>query len=1248
MNHRHLFSLFALISIFSILSAPFAPAAANRTPLPAQIEAGALRLAVNQPTVLGEVQAASKEAGLYILQLSDPPVASYRGGIDGFAATSPAITGARKLDARSSAALAYASYLEDVQRQFLSDVEQALGVRLAVKYQYFHAINGMALYLTAEQAAQVGQLPGVLHIEPDTAHPIDTDVGPTWIGAPGVWDGSATGLPGTMGEGIIVGVMDTGINWDHPSFAAVGGDGYVHTNPYGAGVFVGWCDPGDPNYDPSLVCNDKLIGMWDFADADETPDGPGDNNGHGSHTSSTAAGNVVTATLFAPTAAISDTISGVAPHANLISYDVCGGQSCANSNVVAAINQAILDGVDVTNESIGIGGDAFTGSKQAAYLGLFDAGVVASRSAGNSGPAPATVGPEPPWTLSSAALTHNRSLINSLVNISGGGTPPPADIQGVGFTSGYGPAPIVYAGDFPSGSTSTPELCGVGALGDFISPWSAGTFNGEIVVCDRGTFGRVEKGANVLFSGAGGYVLVDNGSGLVSDPHALPGVHITASDGAALKAWLADGGSGHSASISGVTVDYSASNGDVLAGFSSRGPAPVDVLKPDVGAPGVAIWAAYLDNPGGPDDGQEYTFLGGTSMASPHTAGAAALLVDLYPGWTPAQIRSALMTTATTANTLKEDGATPTDPHDVGAGRIDVAQAANAGLVLDETSANFAAADPNASGDPSTLNLASMADAFCYQFCSFDRALQSTLGSSSTWDITTSTSDPRTQISLSANQVTIGAAGTFTLSVSVDVSGVPVEQWTFGEVELTEASNAAPPVRLPIAVYVPGSTDFNTFNKLPSTMAAGLTDLVWYTMTVNNLTVVTDTFEAKDFLAPGMEYVAGSASASTGTVTGIGNGELEWQGQLAGGDLELLPTSITGYVSLASLGVPPFPCPTNCDDGGWIIGGLDFSYLGTQYSDAIWSVNGGLEPGSASLLALGPVNSALPNPALPNNLVVPWWDDINLDPVTGGGNWYAASLTDGVNFFTVFEWENAEKFGDPASTYTFQIWIQDGTPFIWYTYDGLVGNTTSSTVGFEDSLAAVGVTYYFNGAGTAPVPGVDLLVIANPGESATITYQTEVTTGLPGDVKVNNAALRDSAGLLAVAWSGVNIIDPAISLAKTVSEDGSCGATSTLQVANTSEITYCYTVTNVGNAAMDGHTLLDDQLGVVFTGTLSLEPGQSVSVFATATLDQDTSNLAEWTATVSNTASPNNVASDTASATVQVIHYQLFPFAADE
>ena len=197
-----------------------------------------------------------------------------------------------------------------------------------------------------------------------------------------------------------------------------------------------------------------------------------------------------------------------------------------------------------------------------------EAGILVAHSAGNEGPAQATVGsPLAPWMMHVAASTHNREFVNSGADMTGGATTPPADIDGAGFTDGYGPAPIVFAGDYASAETDTPELCGVGGECDSIHHGLPDQFDGEIVVCIRGTFGRIEKGANVLASGAGGYILVDNGAGLVGDAHELPGVTSPRT-----TVWIArrvaDGGTGHMATISGALLDDSAANGDIMAGFA--------------------------------------------------------------------------------------------------------------------------------------------------------------------------------------------------------------------------------------------------------------------------------------------------------------------------------------------------------------------------------------------------------------------------------------------------------------------------------------------------------------------------------------------------------------------------------------------------------------------------------------------------------------------------------------------------------
>jgi subtilisin family serine protease len=582
---------------------------------------------------------------------------------------------------------------------------------------------------------------------------------------------------GSLGEGIIVGILDTGINSDHPSFAQVGGDGYIHTNPFGTGNYVGYCiaNPG--------FCNNKLIGAWSFVTEAMTPE---DSDGHGSHTASTVAGNIIKdADMIAPTATYTfPFISGVAPHANIIAYDVCT-TSCPVVATTAAVDQAVIDGVDVLNYSISGGTNPYVEPTIQAFLNANTAGILTAASAGNSGPTVSSVNHQEPWNLTVAASTHNRAIRNSLVNLTSS-SGPLADILGEGPTSGYGPAPIVYAGAAPFNNA----LC---------NPFPAGTFTGQIVVCDRGTIGRVAKGQNVLAAGGGGMILVNDlpsAASLSADTHVLPAVHISYALGLDLKTWLASG-SNHQGAITGGTVDNNGAS-DNMASFSSRGPATtmVATIKPDITAPGLNILAAY--NTTGNPPPPEFNIISGTSMSSPHAAGSAALLRALYPSWTPAEVKSALMMTSiSTIN--KEDNTTPGDAFDFGSGRIDIAAAANTGFVLDITLAEYTAANPAISGDPKILNLPSLANPNCLNICTWTRTLRSVLSTSQ--EYTASVTAPAgLSGTVSPASFTLAPGGTQEIVISLDVTGSTSSAWTFAAVQIDPDSPGVSPARMPVAV----------------------------------------------------------------------------------------------------------------------------------------------------------------------------------------------------------------------------------------------------------------------------------------------------------------------------------------------------------------------------------------------------------------------------------------------------------------
>lgn len=1079
-----------------------------------QRDSGELQISTIQPIVERSTVVASegkKIAGnhklkaTYIVTMKQPSLAKYEGGISGLSATSPKALGEERLNVSSKASKDYRQFLQTNQKAFVHSCEQAFGHQINVKHKYQHVLNGMAMELTREEARVIAAMPEVISIQRERIEVPLTDAGPKWIGANKIYDGNNRfSIPGSQGEGAVIAILDTGINHDHPSFADVGGDGYDHTNPLGSGNYLpgSYCD-SNPNF-----CNDKLIGAWDMVnDPIGDPGSPEDSNGHGSHTASTAGGNVINdATLNAPTTELMRKIAGVAPHANIIAYDVCV-DGCPGSALLAAVEQVVIDasalpnGIQSLNYSISGGGDPYNDAVELAFLNATAAGVYVAVSAGNSGPGAQTVAHNSPWVSATAAMTHHRTMVNALSGLSSDDSPL-ADIQGLGFTASYGPAVIINSADleadFP-GST----LCGLGSIGDFNPPWPAGTFNGEIIACTRGTFGRVEKGANALAAGAGGFILMDNGAGTVGDAHVLPGVHISQADGAVLATWLA-GNANPVGSISGFSLDLDKSNGDVMAGFSSRGPnSAMDVIKPDIGGPGVSILAAISSD--GITPAPEFGLLSGTSMSSPHNAGSGALIA-LLTDWSPYEIKSAMMMTANNDKMFKEDGITPTDPFDVGAGRMELRKVLQSGLVLSETQANFEAANPALGGDPKTLNIASMQDSNCLGTCSWTRTVTNETDDLIKWSLKGSSSgDFKVSVSPSMISLDGGESADITITAHTPLAS---DGWNFGSITLDPQASGYSMLSMPVAVKAVVSSNASLSKTVDKAVAAK-GDTLNYEISVTNGQVV-DTIDISDMLPEGVEYISGTATGvitdgfEVSPLTFVGN-EMSWGFDLNVGSLNVETSgSPFGYFSLASLGVAPFGCPDDCDDGAFVLNVPSFDFNGQSYSDVIWSVNGTIEVGSASGLATSYFNQELPSSAAPNNILAPFWTDMNLG---AGGNWYVAVLNAGPDAFTVYEWENVQLFGDPTA-YTFQVWVQNGTSNVWFVYADLPTIPFFTTVGVENENGTVGDSYYTNGTGTVPVVGTDLTVNTSVGGTATVNFQAEMkgcSTG--GAIKVNEVIM---------------------------------------------------------------------------------------------------------------------------------------------
>jgi len=761
----------------------------------------------------------------YIIRFEEEPLATYDGRIPGLAATrasaarTPGKRNAARLNAKTPEARAYLSYLEQRQADMESRMDGRLGRKLAVRHRYKSAINGMTVRMTQTEAERLSSLPGIAKIQLDRLEKLNTDRGPTYIEAPYLWEGGYDSIE-AKGEGMVLAIMDSGINGDHPSFAEVGEDGYVHTNPLGAGNYLGICNPSSADYDPSVECNSKLIGRYSFLEASISTGNSEDTDGHGSHVASTAGGNHISAPVFdaeGTDIGLDLQISGVAPHANIIALQVCGEDGCFTSDNLAALDQIIADGItDVINRSIGsnvpVNTSPWEDSMSLGWLSARAAGITVANSAGNNGPDPSTGGsPGAPWVTYSAAVTHDRAIEPKyLENMTGGDTTPPMDIEGRAITAGYGPAPIVFAGDYSNGDPD-PEQC--------LTPFPAGTWTaGEIVMCERGTIARVDKCINVRDGGAAGCILAntpDGASSVDDDAHVIPAIHVDADAGAELKAWLATG-SGHMGTITGNLVPFGSdpANGGIAADFTSRGPnLSQDYTPISVASPGVAIYAALAN-------GVEFGFLSGTSMASPHTAGASILMKQVHPDWTDAELLSALATTANYSGARKEDGVTPADAFDIGGGIVQLSKAANAGLLLDETVANFEAANPAIGGDPKTLNVSGLTTRACLIECSWTRTFEATTAGS--WTVAT------TDASISAEPTSFSLAAGETQAVTVTVNAAGLEEaWHHGLVTLTPAGDL-PEQHLTVSYFpstgdLPGEIDITAHRDADSYPVSGLT-----------------------------------------------------------------------------------------------------------------------------------------------------------------------------------------------------------------------------------------------------------------------------------------------------------------------------------------------------------------------------------------------------------------------------------------
>ncbi|GLT84482.1 hypothetical protein SLE2022_027080 [Rubroshorea leprosula] len=549
----------------------------------------------------------------------------------------------------------------------------------------YEKITGFAGKLSKKQLESLRQLNGFLSATPDEMLKLHTTHSPQFLGlerGKGLWNSKNLELD------VIVGVVDSGIWPEHDSFK----DSTMSPVP---SRWKGICEEGT-NFTASN-CNRRLIGARAYYKGYEAAGGrihetedyksARDGQGHGTHVSSTAAGSLVKNASFLGLA--KGSASGIRYTSRIAAYKVCWHRGCAGSDILAAMDQAILDGVDVLSLSLGSYDKPYYRNNIA--IGAFHAirnGIFVSCSAGNSGPYSSSVSNTAPWITTVAASYLDRSFL-ATVKLGNRQT-----FKGSSLYTGKSTMqlPIAYG---KSAGYEDAGYCYEGSLNRTL-------VKGKIVLCELGNFSRAELADNVKLAGGDGMIVLNDdkhGEELIAEAYLLPAIAVGATAGKAIKKYISSNKKA-TASIAFYGTVYG-NRASSMAAFSARGPSEIgpEVIKPDITAPGVNILAAWppsISPTYANSDKRSVPFniVSGTSMSCPHVSGIAALIKSVHTNWSPAAIKSALMTTAYTLDNTKNpmlDVATLSSatPFAFGSGHVNPEIASNPGLIYNITEVDY-------------------------------------------------------------------------------------------------------------------------------------------------------------------------------------------------------------------------------------------------------------------------------------------------------------------------------------------------------------------------------------------------------------------------------------------------------------------------------------------------------------------------------------------------------------------------------
>ncbi|KAH6817040.1 hypothetical protein C2S51_000643 [Perilla frutescens var. frutescens] len=564
------------------------------------------------------------------------------------------------------------SHSSDITNWYLTFLPKPTADSSRIIHSYRNVATGFSARLTPSEVMEMEKKEGFISAKPQHSYTLHTTHSPNFMGLHynfGAWPAS------NYGKGIIIGVIDTGITPGHPSFR----DDGILPPP---AKWRGKCDLSG-----GATCNNKLIGARNFVTGIHTPI---DQEGHGTLTSSTAAGNFVSGANVLGNA--DGIAAGIAPLAHLAVYKACSDDVCGESDILAAMDAAVDDGVDVISASLGRGPSKFSDDGVAiAAFAAIQKGIFVSCSADNGGPNSSTLANEFPWALTVGASTIDRSI--KAVAYLGNGEK--FDGQSL-FQPKYFKSDFITIVDASANGNQTAAHCERGSLDNI-------DIKGKLVLCEMGgSLSSIAKG-QVVKDGGGAAMIVASDEAfrytVVASAHVLPATHVSYAAGKMIRDYIKSTPTTPTATIVFKGTKFGTKTAPMVASFSSRGPSSSSpgILKPDIIGPGVSIVAASykpLNNDTNTNTAN-FSMVSGTSISCPHLSGVAALIKSMHPDWSPAAIKSAIMTSAAQTNLhgslIDDERLLPADVFAVGAGHVRPVKAIDPGLVYDITPEDYIA-----------------------------------------------------------------------------------------------------------------------------------------------------------------------------------------------------------------------------------------------------------------------------------------------------------------------------------------------------------------------------------------------------------------------------------------------------------------------------------------------------------------------------------------------------------------------------